>query len=89
VDTNTQFANSTPVAAPISADGLVIPHDRCWMALALQEDREYNGHEIIIERDCPGLVRRSHERLGVFVVHVDVPRRRKKSGATFTIRIPI
>ena len=27
-----------------------IPHDRCWMALAIQEDRSYNGKEIVIER---------------------------------------
>ena len=33
-----------------AADGSPIAHDRCWMALALQQDREFNGHEIIIER---------------------------------------
>ncbi len=27
-----------------------IPHDRCWMALAIQQDRSYNGKEIVIER---------------------------------------
>jgi PAS domain S-box-containing protein len=31
-------------------DGTPISHDQCWMALALRENREYNGHEIIVER---------------------------------------
>ncbi len=30
--------------------GAPIPHDRCWMALALQENRSFNGREIVIER---------------------------------------
>jgi PAS domain S-box-containing protein len=33
-----------------STDGVPIAHDRCWMALALQEGQEYNGREIVIER---------------------------------------
>ena len=33
-----------------SPDGTPIAHDRCWMALALREQMEYNGHEIVIER---------------------------------------
>jgi signal transduction histidine kinase len=33
-----------------SADGLPIEHRYCWMALALEGRREYNGHEIVIER---------------------------------------
>ncbi len=33
-----------------SVEGSPISHDRCWMALALQMQREYNGHEIVIER---------------------------------------
>jgi len=33
-----------------ATDGTPITHDRCWMALALQTDREYNGHEIVVER---------------------------------------
>jgi PAS domain S-box-containing protein len=33
-----------------SSDGRAIPHDECWMALALQTGKEYNGQEIIIER---------------------------------------
>jgi PAS domain S-box-containing protein len=31
-------------------DGTPIPHDACWMALALRDRREYLGHEIVIER---------------------------------------
>src|ERR1019366_9623443 len=33
-----------------AADGAPINHDRCWMALALQMNNEFNGHEIIVER---------------------------------------
>ncbi|HEY7943750.1 MAG TPA: ATP-binding protein [Casimicrobiaceae bacterium] len=33
-----------------SADGTAITHGECWMALALRERREFNGHEIIVER---------------------------------------
>lgn len=33
-----------------SSNGSPIPHDRCWMALALRENTEYDGHEIVIER---------------------------------------
>ncbi len=32
------------------AHGSRIPHDACWMALALQHNREYNGEEIVIEQ---------------------------------------
>lgn len=31
-------------------DGSPIMHDECWMALALRNLRDYNGHEIMIER---------------------------------------
>ena len=33
-----------------TVDGLPIMHDQCWMALALKDDREYHGREIVIER---------------------------------------
>jgi len=33
-----------------SIEGSPISHDRCWMAKALQEGKEFNGHEIVIER---------------------------------------
>src|SRR5215467_7878480 len=33
-----------------ATDGTAIPHDDCWMARALRTEREFNGHEIVIER---------------------------------------
>jgi len=33
-----------------SCDGTAIPHDQCWMALALQSRRAYHACEIVIER---------------------------------------
>ena len=33
-----------------SFEGELITHDKCWMALALQTDREYTGCEIVVER---------------------------------------
>lgn len=33
-----------------ATDGSPIDHSQCWMALALKDDREYNGREIIVER---------------------------------------
>lgn len=33
-----------------AVDGSPIQHAECWMALALQNTRDYNGHEIMIER---------------------------------------
>ena len=33
-----------------SADGVRIPHQECWMALALLAGRAYHGHAIVIER---------------------------------------
>jgi signal transduction histidine kinase/ActR/RegA family two-component response regulator len=33
-----------------STDGAPIRHDQCWMARALLENREYDGHEIVVER---------------------------------------
>lgn len=33
-----------------AADGSLIDHSQCWMALALKNDHEYNGREIIVER---------------------------------------
>jgi PAS domain S-box-containing protein len=42
-----RFCGSFRLFAP---DGAPISHDQCWMALALNENKAYNGHEIIIER---------------------------------------
>jgi PAS domain S-box-containing protein len=33
-----------------AADGSPLTHDRCWMALALEEGQGFNGEEIVIER---------------------------------------
>jgi PAS domain S-box-containing protein len=33
-----------------SSDGAQIPHDQCWMALAIEENKAYEGREIVIER---------------------------------------
>ena len=46
-DTIDRFCGSFKLYA---IDGTPIAHDQCWMALALRMNREYNGHEIMIER---------------------------------------
>jgi PAS domain S-box-containing protein len=33
-----------------STEGVPIAHNQCLMAMALREEKEYNGHEIVIER---------------------------------------
>ena len=33
-----------------SGDGVPIAHERCWMARALHEERDFDGEEILIER---------------------------------------
>jgi two-component system, sensor histidine kinase and response regulator len=33
-----------------AADGAPLRHDQCWMALALQHERAFNGEEIVVER---------------------------------------
>ncbi|HEX6259166.1 MAG TPA: hypothetical protein VFZ51_00835, partial [Woeseiaceae bacterium] len=33
-----------------SPDGTPIEHNQCWMALALQEDRDYENFQVLIER---------------------------------------
>jgi two-component system cell cycle sensor histidine kinase/response regulator CckA len=40
-----------------SADGQPLPFERSWMALAIRDDREYRGEEILVER--PGGERRT------------------------------
>jgi PAS domain S-box-containing protein len=34
-----------------SSNGLPIPHDRCWMALAIKDGRDYRGQEVVIEKE--------------------------------------
>jgi two-component system CheB/CheR fusion protein len=74
-----------------SVAGTPISHDRCWMALALHENREYNGEEIVIERPDGTLVtalahanpiRDAHgELLGAVNVLVDITERRASEDA--------
>jgi PAS domain S-box-containing protein len=33
-----------------SIDGTPMRHDQCWMALAIENEEEYNGREVVIER---------------------------------------
>jgi PAS domain S-box-containing protein len=33
-----------------ATDGSPLRHDQCWMALALQDERDYDGREIVVER---------------------------------------
>jgi PAS domain S-box-containing protein len=42
-----RFCGSFKLFTP---DGLPIAHDLCWMAVALKDEKEYNGNEIVIER---------------------------------------
>jgi PAS domain S-box-containing protein len=46
-DPEDRFCGSFRLFAP---DGMPIRHDRCWMALAMLQDREFSGEEIVIER---------------------------------------
>src|SRR5712691_7784110 len=46
-DPEDRFCGSFKLFSP---DGTPLRHDECWMALALQRNTEYNGHEIVIER---------------------------------------
>jgi len=48
LDPTNRFCGSFRLYA---TDGKPMPHNRCWMALALQENKEFNGREIVIERE--------------------------------------
>jgi diguanylate cyclase (GGDEF)-like protein/PAS domain S-box-containing protein len=86
-DPEDRFCGSFRLYAP---DGSPIAHDRCWMALALEADREYNEREIVIER--PGGRRltvlahanpihdESGELLGAVNVLVDITERKRAEG---------
>lgn len=72
-------------------DGSPISHDQCWMALALKNCLEYNGHEIIIERpDGQRLTALAHANpihdeggnlLGAVNVLVDISDRKRDEDA--------
>ncbi len=46
-----------------SADGLAVTHDKCWMALALRDGKEYVDRKIVIERP------NGQRRLGIVRVY--------------------
>jgi PAS domain S-box-containing protein len=46
-DTEDRFCGSFKLFSP---SGSPLAHDQCWMALALRENKEYNGLELAIER---------------------------------------
>jgi nitrogen-specific signal transduction histidine kinase len=74
-----------------SADGAPISHGECWMALALRERKDFNGHEIVVER--PDGVRAtvvahanpicgdSGEMLGAVNVLFDITERKRAESA--------
>ena len=74
-----------------SADGQGIKHNQCWMALALQERKEFNGHEIIVERPdgfratvlahANPIYGDSGELLGAVNVLVDITERKRAESA--------
>ena len=78
-----------------TADGSAIPHDECWIALALRTEQEFNGHEIVIER--PDGQRRtvlahanpirdgSGKVLGAVNVLVDITDRKRTEDALNTV----
>ena len=78
-----------------TADGTAIPHDECWIALALRTEQEFNGHEIVIER--PDGQRRtvlahaspirdgSGKVLGAVNVLVDITDRKRTEDALKTV----
>jgi signal transduction histidine kinase len=47
-DPRDRFCGSFRLFTPA---GEPIPHEECWMALALRSNREFNGEEIMIERE--------------------------------------
>jgi signal transduction histidine kinase len=60
------------------ADGQPMSHDNCWMALAVRNDREYCGCELIVERpdgerlDVSGHASPIHDKSGKLVGAVNV-----------------
>jgi len=74
-----------------AADGLPIKHNQCWMALALQDRKEFNGHEIIVERPdgfratvlahANPICGESGELLGAVNVLVDITERKRAESA--------
>ena len=75
----------------LGTDGSHIPHDQCWMALAMRTGQEYSGREILIER--PDGTHRTvmphatpiHDEfgtlLGAFNIVVDITERKRSEEA--------
>jgi signal transduction histidine kinase len=88
-----RFCGSFKLSTP---DGAPIYHERCWMALALQNDREYNGYEIVVERPDGRRVNalahanpihdESGKLIGAVNVLVDMTERRRAEEALREIR---
>jgi PAS domain S-box-containing protein len=74
-----------------AADGTAIPHDRCWMALALRDGRQYSNEEILVERpsgerltvlaNASPIHDAAGELLGGFNVLVDISDRQRADVA--------
>ena len=83
-----RFCGSFKLYAP---DGAPIPHEDCWMALALRNDRAYDGCEILIEQpDGDRRVALAHAKpmhdddgrlIGAVNVLVDITNRKRAEDA--------
>ncbi|MCI0578232.1 MAG: histidine kinase [Chloroflexi bacterium] len=77
----------------LSADGLPLRHDQCWMALAIQNNRVYNGYEIIVEHPdgsrlnvlayASPIRNGSGKLIGALNVLVDINDRKREEEALF------
>src|SRR6185436_19572531 len=83
-----RFCGSFKLAFP---DGTPVEHAQCWMALALQDGKDYNGREIVVERQdgsrCAALAHvnpihdDSGNLIGAVNVVVDVSARKRAEEA--------
>jgi PAS domain S-box-containing protein len=83
-DPRDRYCGSSKLFSP---EGSPISHDRCWMALALENEREYNRREIVVERpDGERLTALAHANpirdgsgklLGAVNVLVDISERKR------------
>jgi two-component system sensor kinase FixL len=74
-----------------SIDGTPMRHDQCWMALAIENDEEYVGREVIIERpDSSRVIGLAHaspmrdeagKLIGAVNVVMDITERKKNEEA--------
>jgi PAS domain S-box-containing protein len=83
-----RFCGSFKLAFP---DGTPVEHAQCWMALALQDGKDYNGREIVVERQdgsrCAALAHvnpihdDSGNLIGAVNVVVDISARKRAEEA--------